>query len=192
MSKTSVYFAAQLFALAGLAACAAPSLVRQYPVNSHIRIPTSPPPSSAALSPKVAMEVTRDCMSEMSCRRWLHERAAAGDPLFQLALGQAYHMGWGITKDDVGAAHWWDEAANRGQPEAQYALGMAYIWGYGVPVDLRTAHFWLNRAVAKLDPGGVRNMAIDARDVITPALDMPTDQLAAVERRFRGHAAAPQ
>jgi TPR repeat protein len=206
MAKSTIYWAILVFALDGLTACAAPSQVLAYPAQARAPIPTPPRAPSfggsvAALGSVAAapasgdnpvIRIVKDCMSQISCRLGIQKDAAEGDPMLQTAIGQAYHNGWGVARDDAAAAEWWKAAADRGQPEAQYALGIAYIWGYGVPVDLRTAHFWLNRAVAKLDPGSLRNMAIDARDVIAPALSMSPDQLAAVQRKFRDNAAAAQ
>jgi hypothetical protein len=203
MLKSSIQLTVFVVALAGLAACAAPSPVPEYP--AHARAPVPTPAGARSFDPSIAglssvadapaggdnpvIRMTKDCMSQISCRQGLQKEAAAGDPVVQTAIGLAYHNGWGVARDDAVAAKLWERAADQGQPDAQYALGMAYIWGYGVPVDLRAAHFWLDRAVAKLDPGRLRNMAIDARDVIAPALDMSPDQLAAVQRRFRDTAA---
>ncbi len=69
----------------------------------------------------------------------LKSKAESGDVLAQSALGNAYHLGKGVPKDETQAVRWWQKAAEKGDLGAQVNLGIAYQFGSGVPKDYAAA-----------------------------------------------------
>lgn len=58
-----------------------------------------------------------------------------GDTKVLLALGEAYVLGEGVTRDRKLATQFYMQAAKNGDPEGQLHLGMAYLYGGGVEHD---------------------------------------------------------
>jgi TPR repeat protein len=111
-----------------------------------------------------------------------------GDASAQLAVGNAYHSGWALPKNDAEAVKWWDKAAERcGSPAfslAQHNLGNAYRNGEGVPHDYGRAYMWLTIALeqASWGGGGGDLSKLIARDRESLAKSMTLDQIAEAQR----------
>ena len=74
------------------------------------------------------------------CQRvWRHEKirtaAEQGHVLAQFKLGDCYHRGDGVVKDEAEAVKWWRKAADQGHARAQAKLGEMYETGLGVEKD---------------------------------------------------------
>lgn len=72
--------------------------------------------------------------------------ADTGDRDAQYGLGQLYHEGLGVERDEIMACTWWLRAASRDLPEAQYAVGRCYETGIGFERGSRQAEFWYRGA----------------------------------------------
>ena len=73
-------------------------------------------------------------------------RAERGDAKAQCFLGESYHFGFGIAKNDVQAVKWWRKAAEQGDATAQFDLGHCYVAGDGVTKDTVEAIKWWRKA----------------------------------------------
>jgi TPR repeat protein len=73
-------------------------------------------------------------------------------PEDQLALGDRYRDGDGVSRDLLYAARLYTRAAEAGLPAAQLRLGSAYREGRGVPRDYMLAYKWLSLAAAAGQP----------------------------------------
>lgn len=76
----------------------------------------------------------------------LIERADNGDAKAQYELGNFFHYGYGVCRDDDLAAIWWMEAAKQGLAEAQNNLGSCYSYGWGVYLDYKESVKWFRKA----------------------------------------------
>jgi len=96
--------------------------------------------ASWASLPTAAREQVRVALSE-----W---RAAAGQGhvLAQYNLGNLYHLGKGVAKNEATAAQWYKKAADQGYAMAQYCLGNVYLHGGGVARDPVEAAKWFQKA----------------------------------------------
>ena len=74
------------------------------------------------------------------------EDAEAGDASLQYALGQFYHRGDCVVRNEREAVRWWKLAAEQGYADAQNNLGMSYDLGNGVRRDHSEAVRWFRRA----------------------------------------------
>ncbi|MBW8881093.1 MAG: sel1 repeat family protein, partial [Asticcacaulis sp.] len=83
-------------------------------------------------------------------RKWdvlnLAWRAQMGDVRSQTLLGDRYHGGRGIARDDKLAVAWLEKAANQGDGLAQMLLGEMYRSGDGIPQDYAAAMGWFQKA----------------------------------------------
>lgn len=77
---------------------------------------------------------------------WFEQAAEQGNPYAQMALGDLYEQGTGVTKNLKVAADWREKAAKRGNVQAQLKLGQMYLTGSGVDKNLTKAEYWLKRA----------------------------------------------
>jgi uncharacterized protein len=68
-----------------------------------------------------------------------------------VAMGTAYYLGRGKTKDLSRAAQWFREGAKGGDVGAMYLLAAMYEHGDGVDADLRLARYWYGVAAAQGD-----------------------------------------
>jgi len=73
-------------------------------------------------------------------------RAEHGDVKAQCFLGESYHFGVGVAKDEVEAVKWWHKAAEQGNATAQFDLGHCYAAGNGVTSDMVEAIKWWRKA----------------------------------------------
>ena len=76
----------------------------------------------------------------------LERRAARGDDEAQILLGEAYHQGIAVRRDDRVATRWFTAAGNGGSPLGQYWLGRKHDLGDAVSHDLTAAADWYRRA----------------------------------------------
>jgi TPR repeat protein len=76
----------------------------------------------------------------------LERRAARGHPEAQVLLGEVYHRGTVVKRDDAVAARWFTRAAKGGSPQAQYWLGRKYDLGEALNRDQALAADWYRRA----------------------------------------------
>lgn len=63
-----------------------------------------------------------------------------------LGLGNRFHLGTGVPRDDEQAAKWWPVAAENGTPTGAFNLGLAYANGLGHEVDIAQATQWFEIA----------------------------------------------
>lgn len=68
--------------------------------------------------------------------------AIQGDAGAQYRLGNMYHKGIGVEKNDANATHWYRLAAEQGNLQAQVRLGFMYRFGDGVAQDNDEAFKW--------------------------------------------------
>ncbi len=80
-------------------------------------------------------------------REWM-PLAEQGDVHAQYWLGDAYHNGKGVSRDDKIAVKYLRLAAEQGYSRAQWKLGVMYYDGYGVQQDYVKAHMWFNVSAA--------------------------------------------
>jgi TPR repeat protein len=66
----------------------------------------------------------------------------------QIALGDAYFIGRGVSQDLKLAAYWYEKAAGSGDPTAQNQIGYLYQVGLGVPADATRAVHWYQLSAA--------------------------------------------
>jgi|GEM_PF-2986517 len=76
----------------------------------------------------------------------LLKKAESGNISAQFKLGNMYHTGESIPKDDIKAAQWFQKAADQGNELAQCSLGLMYSEGQGVPQDHFKAAEWFKKA----------------------------------------------
>jgi TPR repeat protein len=79
----------------------------------------------------------------------LLQRAQAGDPLAEHAIGELYRDGIQVTPDAAGAAMWFRKAAVRGHAPSEYELAWVCEFGLGVPMDRLEAIAWYRRAAVQ-------------------------------------------
>ncbi|HEY5914366.1 MAG TPA: PEGA domain-containing protein [Verrucomicrobiae bacterium] len=73
-------------------------------------------------------------------------RANKGDAAAQLALGNLYFAGTGVSRDLKKGAKWHRKAAEQGLAEAQHQLGLDYTGGDGVKMNKAEGARWFRRA----------------------------------------------
>lgn len=84
--------------------------------------------------------------SDQQAAHWFEQAAEQGNPYAQMALGDLYEQGAGVTKNLKVAADWREKAAKRGNVQAQLKLGQMYLNGSGINKNLSKAEYWLKRA----------------------------------------------
>jgi TPR repeat protein len=75
--------------------------------------------------------------------------AQKGEAWAQVELGDVYHNGRGVPRDDVKAVAWYYKAAVQGDNEGQTSMGDSYLAGEGVTRDASVAFRWYKLAAAK-------------------------------------------
>ncbi|NIP27870.1 MAG: hypothetical protein GWN67_25405 [Phycisphaerae bacterium] len=82
---------------------------------------------------------------------YLFEECDTGDAKIQLQIGQKYHKGNGLWRNNIEAVKWYKRAAAAGNADAIGELGLAYIYGqqYGLEEDEEAGIKLLNEAVVK-------------------------------------------
>lgn len=74
------------------------------------------------------------------------EQAESGKVEAQLALGNMFNDGEGVTQYHAHAGKWFQKAAMAGNPAAQMALGKLYAGGGGIPKNNIEAYVWFSIA----------------------------------------------
>lgn len=88
------------------------------------------------------------------------ERALAGDPAAQTALGLAYYSGRGIPRSREEAFRWLSMAAEQGEVDAQVLVAEMYSKGLGVERSPERAFEWNLRAAEAGDVGARYSLAV--------------------------------
>lgn len=110
----------------------------------------------------------------------LRERAEAGDPEAEFALGKNYEAGRaGLKKDYAEAAAWYRKSAEQGNVYAQASLGILYHSGKGLPHDDLQAEVWFTISAAHA-PENDRETIEEMRDSV--AAHLTAQQLAQARR----------
>ncbi|MGA2345206.1 MAG: tetratricopeptide repeat protein [Candidatus Sulfotelmatobacter sp.] len=86
--------------------------------------------------------------------------AEDGNAQAQAALGNAFHLGVLLPKDDEEAARWWQQAAKQGDVESEFNLGLAYQLGAGVPRNLTAAAQWYQKAAEQGFASAQQNLGL--------------------------------
>ena len=90
----------------------------------------------------------------------LQQRANAGDPEAQVALGNAYESGQGVTESVTEAARWYERAASSGHVGAQLNLATMYLDGQGVRRNTALAARWFRAAADRGDAVAQFNLGV--------------------------------
>jgi hypothetical protein len=102
--------------------------------------------------------------------------AEDGNAQAQAALGNAFHLGVLLPKDDEEAARWWQQAAKQGDVEPEFNLGLAYQLGAGVPRNLTAAAQWYQKAAEQGFASAQQNLGL----LYFSGLGVPKDDAEAV------------
>lgn len=86
--------------------------------------------------------------------------AERGEAPAQQLLGEMYHQGRGLPRNDRQAARWWKLAAAQGDADAQNNLGWAYDSGRGLPRDRQEAARCFERAAKQGHPKAQENLGL--------------------------------
>lgn len=73
-------------------------------------------------------------------------KALLGDPASQYELGDCYHLGIGVRRDDSEAFSWYRRGAENGNLQAQWSMGWCYYYAIGVAKDYVQAVEWYRKA----------------------------------------------
>ncbi|MCZ6603613.1 MAG: tetratricopeptide repeat protein [Alphaproteobacteria bacterium] len=92
---------------------------------------------------------------------WYRRAANSGIADAQYNLGLVLINGDGVVRDLEQAARWFFEASLRGHPEAQVNMGMLLSVGAGAAPDLVRAYKWTGLAVAQMQEGEGRDLALN-------------------------------
>lgn len=76
-------------------------------------------------------------------------KAAQGDAVSQVDLGDIYYNGNGVPKSYEKAAYWFEKSAQQGDAEGQNNLAVLYRDGKGVEKSIEKSIYWLKKAVAQ-------------------------------------------
>lgn len=87
----------------------------------------------------------------VEANRWYQRAARAGSVEGQVAIGTAYFLGRGASKDPALAARWFRIAAQGGDVGAMYLYASMAESGDGVPRDLNEARYWYGMAARNGD-----------------------------------------
>ena len=81
-------------------------------------------------------------------------------------IGEIYHDGAAVGKNDLEASRWYRLASNLGDPQAAYELGVMLLAGAdGVPKDPAGAKEQFERAAARNHAGALYNLGVMALDL---------------------------
>ncbi|KAG0314859.1 hypothetical protein BGZ97_008879 [Linnemannia gamsii] len=100
--------------------------------------------TSDSTSPEVdTSETSVDIIAELIAK------VERGDLEAQVALGDAYETGVGLSMDYTSAMKYFRKAANQGHVMAQYRVGLLYTHGRGVQRNELEAQEWFRKAAEK-------------------------------------------
>jgi TPR repeat protein len=108
----------------------------------------SPVGASAGMSPE-EVKVFKDYES----------KALLGDAASQYELGDCYHLGIGVRRDDSEAFFWYRKGAEKGNLKAQWSMGWCYYYAIGVAKDYVQAVEWYRKAAEQGDVMAQANLA---------------------------------
>jgi TPR repeat protein len=100
---------------------------------------------------QAAFETFRELASEQKEATWIVLEA-------QFNLGDCYHKGRGVAKDEAEAVEWYRKAAEQGHCVAQNNLGVCYHGGTGVDKDEAEAVEWYRKAAEQGHSNGQYNL----------------------------------
>ena len=84
----------------------------------------------------------------------------AKDAAAMTLVGEIYHDGLALPRDDKEAANWWRLGAERGDPQAAYEYGVALVSGNGVAADKVAARAEFAQAAAKGNLNAIYNLGV--------------------------------
>lgn len=93
----------------------------------------------------------------------IRKKAAEGNTVFMMILGNAYLSGKNISKDSIEALKWFTKAAEEGNPKAMYILGYLYENGKVIPKDTTLALKWYMEGAEAGDPNAQNNLGLKYR-----------------------------
>jgi TPR repeat protein len=136
----------------------APSVPAPVAKPRPARPPASEPdtaqPAPAPAAAQVSVEEATKRAQEASNRkdyaeeaRWWRVAADQGDAEGEMALGELYLRGMGVTQDYAEALRWSQKSAAQGNGGAMVHLAFLYSQGYGVPKDYAQAVLWYRRMI---------------------------------------------
>ena len=73
-------------------------------------------------------------------------KALLGDAASQYELGECYHLGIGVRRDDSEAFSWYRRGAEKGNLNSQWNMGLCYYYATGVAKDYIQAVEWYRKA----------------------------------------------
>lgn len=83
--------------------------------------------------------------------KYLREAAEKGHAKAQLALGECYYLGRGVSQDYAEMVKWYRKAAEQGNADAQCSLAICYQNGHGVSRDRAEMVKWYRKAAEQGD-----------------------------------------
>jgi TPR repeat protein len=92
--------------------------------------------------------------------RWYRQAATRGNALAQVAIGNLYGMGEGVSQDYGEALRWYRLAAAQGNYEAENDIGFFYLSGWGVMQDYTQALLWFRKAADQGNEVAERNIGM--------------------------------
>lgn len=97
--------------------------------------------------------------------KWYLKGAKLGDAPSQVAIGQCYENGEGVTKNINEAAEWYRKAADQGNADGQRLLAIAYLYGRGVPKNINKAKILAQQAADQGDEKAIILLNLINRNV---------------------------
>jgi len=131
-------------------------------VESRPSLPPALPPRSDGIPPDLAFGAYQRgnflyALLEAERRLDANPKDAAAMTL----VGEIYHDGAAVPRDDREASRWYGLASNLGDPQAAYELGVLLLQGVkGLAADPIAAKAQFERAAAKNHPGALYNLGI--------------------------------
>lgn len=113
----------------------------------------------------------------------LLKKANAGDPAAMCWVGNCYHKGQGVARDDAQAVAWYKRAVAAESPSAMLILGRCYLGGIGTEKDeaaglaliRRAADAGYGKAQAFLDERAARATEAEPNDASVQTVDTPQE-----------------
>ncbi len=101
----------------------------------------------------------------------LEKAIELGNSMAKLALGDYYHFGIGVEKDNVKAKELFEEAVNEGCIESNVGLGWIYLTGDGVDADVSRAIEYFELATSGTELDWICEAYRNLRDIYTGYYD---------------------
>ena len=146
-NRVAVAFAV---AMAAIAAAAAIGFVHRHQARRMAIRLLSPPP---------VVHIQRSDEADAAYLARMKPLAAAGDPLAQIVVAEAYFYGKGTLTNRVAAVEWYRKAAESGETAAQASLGLCLLRGQGCEKNAVEAVKWYSRAAKKENLGAMNDLA---------------------------------